>query len=76
MANMYKAAYAESINPILDFKVASSILDEIYILPPITKTHPGKPRKKKKASQVDLSKIIKCGQCAKGHNRTYNEAIE
>ena len=75
---IYRAAYTESINLIFDIELSQSTLNEVHILPPITKTHPGRSRKKRRASQMDSSRNIKYGRCGKeGHNRrTYNEAIE
>ena len=74
---MYRIAYVKSINPIFDIELSQSTSDAIYILSPIMKTHPDRPRKKRRASQMDSSRNIKCGQCGKErHNRsTCNEVI-
>lgn len=77
-AEMYRAAYEECINPIPDIEMSHCSSDEVHILPPITKTRPGRPRKKRRASQMDSSRTMKCGRCEKeGHNRrTCNETVE
>ena len=49
-ADMYRVAYAECINPILDIELNQSTSNEIQILSSITKTHPGRPKKKRRAS--------------------------
>ena len=64
-AEIYRAIYTKFINSIFDIKLSQSTSDEIHILPSILKTYLGRPRKKRRASQMDSSRNNSCGQCGK-----------
>ncbi|XP_038984441.1 uncharacterized protein LOC103708840 [Phoenix dactylifera] len=57
-AELYRVTYAEAISPIPDMEKPQSASEEIHILPPIRKTRPGRPKKKKRPSQVESVREI------------------
>ncbi|KAF7143491.1 hypothetical protein RHSIM_Rhsim05G0009100 [Rhododendron simsii] len=74
----FRASYSNSIHPIPTVWMPERPVDEDFLLPPLCKKPPGRPKNKRIPSRGENVTFIRCGRCGKmgKHNRqTCKDAI-
>ncbi|KAL7201115.1 hypothetical protein ACSBR1_032930 [Camellia fascicularis] len=62
-ADMYRQAYLFSIGPVPTVEKPVCSIDDVMILPPLSKRLAGRPKKNKIASIGEFKRVMKCSQC-------------
>ncbi|KAF7120459.1 hypothetical protein RHSIM_Rhsim13G0152800 [Rhododendron simsii] len=67
----FRASYSNSIHPIPTVWMPERPVDEDFLLPPLCKKPPGRPKNKRIPSRGENVTFIRCGRCGKmgKHNR-------
>ncbi|KAG5531467.1 hypothetical protein RHGRI_026176 [Rhododendron griersonianum] len=67
----FRASYSTSIHPIPTVWMPERPVDEDFLLPPLCKKPPGRPKNKRIPSRGENVTFIRCGRCGKmgKHNR-------
>ncbi|KAI8542103.1 hypothetical protein RHMOL_Rhmol08G0113000 [Rhododendron molle] len=67
----FRASYSTSIHPIPTVWMPERPVDEDFLLPPLCKKPPGRPKNKRIPSREENVTFIRCGRCGKmgRHNR-------
>ncbi|KAF7112424.1 hypothetical protein RHSIM_RhsimUnG0230700 [Rhododendron simsii] len=67
----FRASYSNSIHPIPTVWMPDRSVDEDFLLPPLCKKPPGRPKNKRIPSRGENVTFIRCGRCGKmgKHNR-------
>ncbi|KAF7133047.1 hypothetical protein RHSIM_Rhsim09G0046100 [Rhododendron simsii] len=70
-SQIFRASYSNSIHPIPTVWMLEHPVDEDFLLPPLCKKPPGRPKNKRIPSRRENITFIRCGRCNKmgKHNR-------
>ncbi|KAL7187939.1 hypothetical protein ACSBR1_037890 [Camellia fascicularis] len=76
--DMYRQAYLFSIGPIPTVEKPVYSIDDVMILPPLTKRLVGRPKKNKITSTGEFKRVMKCSRCesiGRHNKRTCKEPL-
>ncbi|KAL7208552.1 hypothetical protein ACSBR1_030318 [Camellia fascicularis] len=77
-ADMYRQAYSFSIGPVPTVEKPVCSIDDVMILPPLSKRLAGRPKKNIIISTGEFTRVMKCSQCesiGRHNKRTCKEPL-